>query len=222
LKIIDEDWLLDLFLTNGTEFIPLVDHVQIELLSLSGMKRLFEEMTYSKLTESIWNGFVRRFTNVDNDQGRLDRWINTKVFESTIVSEFPAILQEFRTSRIEMLYRGTRDGFGSADFHGKCDGHGNTITLIRTTKDFIFGGYTPLSWDSSNAYKTDSSHQSFVFTISNPHQIGSRKFRLKPDQAHSAIGRSKVMARFLALAIRSSYATIVPQRITITRISVVM
>jgi hypothetical protein len=110
-----------------------------------------------------------------------------KGFESTIVSEFPSILQEFRTSRIELLYRGTRDGFGSADFHGKCDGHGNTITLIRTTKDFIFGGYTPLSWDSSNTNKTDSSHQSFVFTISNPHQIGSRKFGLKPDYAHCAI-----------------------------------
>jgi hypothetical protein len=144
-------------------------------------------MTYSHLTEWIWNGIVRRFTKGDNVQGRFDRWVNWQGFESTIVSEFPSLLEEFRTSRIALLYRGTRDGFGCTDFHGKCDGHGNTITLIRTTKNFIFGGYTPLSWDSSNRDKTDSSHQSFVFTLSNPHEIGSRKFKLKPDQAQYAI-----------------------------------
>jgi hypothetical protein len=60
--------------------------------------------------------------------------------------------------------------------------------LIRTTKDFIFGGYTPLSWDSTtNGYKTDASHRSFVFTIKNPHGFGCRKFGLKPDQAQHAI-----------------------------------
>jgi hypothetical protein len=60
--------------------------------------------------------------------------------------------------------------------------------LIRTTKDFIFGGYTPLSWESTtNGYKTDTNHRSFVFTIKNPHSFGCRKFGLKPDHAQYAI-----------------------------------
>jgi hypothetical protein len=30
-----------------------------------------------------------------------------------------------------LLYRGTRDGFGSRDFHSKCDGHKNTLTVCK-------------------------------------------------------------------------------------------
>ena len=30
-----------------------------------------------------------------------------------------------------LLYRGTRDGFDSNDFHSKCDGHSNTLTILK-------------------------------------------------------------------------------------------
>ena len=30
-----------------------------------------------------------------------------------------------------LLYRGTRDGFGSDDFHSKCDDHSNTLTILK-------------------------------------------------------------------------------------------
>jgi len=30
-----------------------------------------------------------------------------------------------------LLYRGSRDGFGASDFHEKCDGHSNTLTLVK-------------------------------------------------------------------------------------------
>jgi hypothetical protein len=48
------------------------------------------------------------------------------------------------------LWRGSRDGFGSGDFHSRCDGHANTVTLIETAAsehdvgDFVFGGFTPV------------------------------------------------------------------------------
>jgi hypothetical protein len=77
-----------------------------------------------------------------------------------------------------MLYRGTTHGFSSSTFHTKCDGQSNTITLILTTKGFIFGGFTPVSWDSSSGYKPDNSQKSFVFTIKNPRNIEPRKFAL--------------------------------------------
>jgi hypothetical protein len=41
-----------------------------------------------------------------------------------------------------LLYRGTRDGFGSDDFHSKCDGHSNTLTIIKAKEsEFAFGGF---------------------------------------------------------------------------------
>jgi len=30
-----------------------------------------------------------------------------------------------------LLYRGTRDGFGSDDFHSRCNGHANTLTILK-------------------------------------------------------------------------------------------
>jgi hypothetical protein len=156
------------------------------------MKRICEIIRYQDVTEYIWEGIVRRFTNCENSERRTTRWIRPRGFESTVISDFPTIFYEFRKSRFELLYRGTQDGFGSSDFHRTCDGHNNTITLIRTTKDFVFGGYTPVSWDSTtNNFKADSSQRSFVFTILNPHCIGSRKFRLKPDQTHRAISAER-------------------------------
>jgi hypothetical protein len=41
-----------------------------------------------------------------------------------------------------ILYRGTRDGFGSDVFHSKCDGLTNTLTLFKAKQSsYIFGGF---------------------------------------------------------------------------------
>jgi hypothetical protein len=39
-----------------------------------------------------------------------------------------------------LLYRGNRDGFFSKDFHRKVDGISKTLTIIKTTGKYIFGG----------------------------------------------------------------------------------
>jgi hypothetical protein len=51
--------------------------------------------------------------------------------------------------------------------------------VIETTKGFIFGGFTPLVWDSTtNAYKSDSSQTSFLFSLKNARNSAPHKFRL--------------------------------------------
>jgi hypothetical protein len=101
---------------------------------------------------------------------------------STILDDFPGIFSEFRTKRFDLLWRGTRDGFNSADFHRRCDGRGPTLTVIRDTKGFIFGGFTPVAWDSGGRYRADPSFRSFVFTVKNPWGVGPRKFSLKKPE----------------------------------------
>lgn len=50
-------------------------------------------------------------------------------------------LCDFSTDDYWMLiYRGNRDGFLSKDFHRKVDGLSKTLTIIKTTRDYIFGG----------------------------------------------------------------------------------
>jgi hypothetical protein len=114
-----------------------------------------------------------------------------------IISDFPEIFAEFQGKRFEKLWRGSRDGFGSKEFHRRCDGHANTLTVILDTKGNIFGGFTPVEWESriwdgkygseSNTWKTDDSLRSFVFTLKNPHNVPARRFTLKAEKKDQAI-----------------------------------
>jgi hypothetical protein len=121
-------------------------------------------------------------------------------FPSLIVSQFPALFAEFRGKRFTLLWRGSRDGFGARDFHGRCDGHANTLTFIEDTAGNIFGGFTPVEWESreydqkatkalgrSNCLKADPSLTSFLFTLKNPHKFPPKKFALKAEDKDQAI-----------------------------------
>jgi hypothetical protein len=50
------------------------------------------------------------------------------------------------------------------------------VTVVRCTQGYIFGGYASTAWDSSGNYKSATS--SFLFTLSNPHNINPIKFPL--------------------------------------------
>jgi hypothetical protein len=39
-----------------------------------------------------------------------------------------------------LLYKATRDGFEPSSFHEKCDGKENTIAIIETNGNYVFGG----------------------------------------------------------------------------------
>ena len=49
------------------------------------------------------------------------------------------------------MYRGSRDGFTAATFHAQCDNKGATVTIIKATTNYIFGGYSTHPWNSTNA-----------------------------------------------------------------------
>ena len=67
--------------------------------------------------------------------------------------------------KMELLYRGTRDGKSCKDFHNKCDNEGPTICLYKSEKGYIFGGYAPISWKSSGGWP--KLNDSFIFTLTN-------------------------------------------------------
>ena len=84
-------------------------------------------------------------SNIVFDQKIVKNWLNDKNFIS------------------ELLFRKSRDGSKTTDFHDKCDNKGITITFIETTKGYIFGGYTELQWDCSSSSKKDNS--TFIFSL---------------------------------------------------------
>ena len=60
-----------------------------------------------------------------------------------------------------LLYRGSKDGFESEDFHRQCDGHSNTITIIKVIAIAIIFPVTPffIKKPPINLYKTTYRNQ---------------------------------------------------------------
>ena len=57
------------------------------------------------------------------------------------------------------------NGSSSKDFHNYCDNKGPTLTIIKTTKNKIFGGFTPLDWNNNGYNKYDKDNQTFIFSL---------------------------------------------------------
>jgi hypothetical protein len=75
-----------------------------------------------------------------------------------------------------LLYRGTRDGFCATNFHSKCDGNRNTLTIFKAKgTSYIFGGFTSITWDDSSGWKIDP--KAFLFSLTNKDNQPSNKTR---------------------------------------------
>jgi len=64
----------------------------------------------------------------------------------------------------KLLYRSSRDGWLSDDFHRLCNCKGPTLTVVRAGAN-IFGGFNPLCWQSRNTYVHDV--RTWLFSLTN-------------------------------------------------------
>jgi hypothetical protein len=166
--------------------------VAIEELKIE-IRQLSTQITSIEGIPAVTTELSKTITQLHADVSKLKS--STSKSESEIFCHFPEIFSEFQGKRFSLLWRGSRDGFGSKEFHGRCDGHGNTLTVIFDTKGNIFGGFTPLKWnsrtpvafpDSSNS-EVDDNLKSFLFTLKNPHNIPAKRFTLKAEMKYRAI-----------------------------------
>jgi hypothetical protein len=174
----EDDLFLRIF-RLGSESGPLLRHIEIGFLSVVVLAECI-----SFPPECIWSGISRFLVP------------STPALASVIISDFSEIFSEFRGKRFSLLSRGGRDGFSARDFHRLRDGHANTLTLIEDTKGNIFGGFTPVEWESrkydpngfgANCWKADPSLKSFLFTLKNPRNVPARRFALKAEEKDEAI-----------------------------------
>ncbi|UJR27909.1 hypothetical protein I4U23_009170 [Adineta vaga] len=94
-----------------------------------------------------------------------------------------------------LIYKATRDGFSHLDFHRCCDNQGPTITVIQTIDNgYLFGGYTSVSWHSTQSYANDLNCP-FLFTLINPHGIPPTKYPIKLP-AYSTYNNIRYCATF--------------------------
>ena len=63
----------------------------------------------------------------------------------------------------ELLFRTSVDGDNGTTFHNKCNNKGPTITFVKTTAGKRIGGFTMVSWASTNGYREDK--DAFIFAL---------------------------------------------------------
>jgi hypothetical protein len=91
--------------------------------------------------------------------------------------ESVSLVELTKSSNGNLLYRATRDGFTGKAFHSKCDGKGNTITIIKNDLNYVFGGYASSAWNSSGNYLNDPN--SFLFSLRRAGVSFKYKFTVK-------------------------------------------
>jgi hypothetical protein len=179
LAIESEDFLLQRLIDLGSDYFEYWAYLEIPFLSAQGISQFVKSFPFEELRVSHWEKIADRLVGVCDETFRLRRFHRRDpTNESTILSTIPSPLKQFEKNKWNLLYRGSRHGFRSSDFHERCDGWSNTVTVILTTKGFVFGGFTPISWDSSNSSKADNSLQSFVFSVKNPRNNPPQSFPL--------------------------------------------
>jgi hypothetical protein len=99
-------------------------------------------------------------------------WLNMNLFKSQILTGERQLVELLKVCEFSpndnwsLLYRGTRDGFGANDFHSRCDGHSNTLTILKAKgSSNIFGGFTSVDWNTTSQWKRDLN--AFLFSLTN-------------------------------------------------------
>ena len=74
------------------------------------------------------------------------------------------VRDQYPQARFQRIFDAATDGWKKSDFHRCCDKKGWTLTIVETTKNFIFGGFTTAEWESSG-YITKPDPHSFLFSV---------------------------------------------------------
>ena len=122
------------------------------------------------------------------EEGKIDEFINDiKKFGKIIISnpfdlKLSSIIKEDKNNfelitkwieetinkkikKYELIFKMSENGTNSKYFHKICNDKGPTLTLVKTTNNKIFGGFTPLNWNNEGGCINDKSNQTFIFSL---------------------------------------------------------
>ena len=153
-------------------------------------KEIYQGNNFNYFVNNLSCGTIYEFricSFYNNTYGEWSQIQKIKTFDSLILKE-PNREKEFLDKiyewsgfkKMELLFRGTRDGMTAKDFHNKCDNQGPTISLFKNEKGHIFGGYASISWTCNEGNK--SAPSSFLFSLTNMYNKQPTKFPSKIER----------------------------------------
>jgi hypothetical protein len=75
------------------------------------------------------------------------------------------VREQYPQAKFKRIFDATADGWNAYDFHRLCDKKGWTLTIVMTTKNFIFGGFTTAEWESPWFHPWKPCPHSFLFSV---------------------------------------------------------
>jgi gas vesicle protein len=144
--------------------------------NLLEMKHLIEESQKVDFTlKFVSSTFKHSLTQLGNIEYLNREQLNSRILQSHY--EMNRLLKEIcewdpTKLELKLLYRGSKHGFQSSDFHNHCDDHESTLVLAKATRTgYIFGGYTSRTWNEqpNDLYKSDL--KAFIFSFKNSYGI---------------------------------------------------
>lgn len=79
---------------------------------------------------------------------------NTKAFHG----------KQIKDLKFELIYSTATDPWSNNGFHSKCNNINNTLTIIKTNDDHVFGGFTTKTWNARQGALKDNKN-AFVFSF---------------------------------------------------------
>jgi hypothetical protein len=125
LRLESEGQFLRFLIDLGSDYFEFFHYIEPIFLTANGISLFGNSLPFDYVSEAIWHKLFIRFENKPDETILICRFLNSvpsvKSLESNILQSIPQILKDFEAKTWRLLYRGTRDGFGSANFHSKCD-----------------------------------------------------------------------------------------------------
>ncbi|RIA93820.1 hypothetical protein C1645_873866 [Glomus cerebriforme] len=175
------------------KFIPLVRFRYISSENFVTKVYPFKEIIPKDLINNMLLFHMAPNTNQSNEDKRPPRQskcnVDSLIINPNLIKLFANWIYrkekifEYVPYEFRLLYRASRDGNTKVAFHEKCDNKGATIVIIEINSEQIVGGYNPLSWDSSNTYK--STYDSFIFSFQDRYNFQTAKVGLSYGDAYS-------------------------------------
>ncbi|PKY40282.1 BTB-domain-containing protein [Rhizophagus irregularis] len=153
------------FCLSSKEFLQKV-HPYKKLLR----SQFYEELLNSQLDPDIKpNDDISLPRNIEIDSNIVNNLIIShisKCIDKKVIidNKFAQIRELYLPYKLELLLRGSRDGFTPKRFHELCDNKPNTVVFIKVKEtEEIIGGYNPLIWENSDTW--GNTKDSFIFSF---------------------------------------------------------
>ncbi|KAJ5075870.1 pep-cterm sorting domain-containing protein [Anaeramoeba ignava] len=148
---------------------------------------------FQKLQENINERELNQFIEKENQNSFIFK--SRFFFKSKIIQEkehFKKLKEWINDdeffSKMKLGYSAKKDGFSCNTWHEKVRDKGKTLIIIKTTQNYIFGGFTSIGFQEQNLNAKTPDPKAFIFSLrNNKNDRKPEKFSIKHEHEENAI-----------------------------------